>query len=74
MPPEVVNTNWSQATVLAGVVIANIGAILGGCVAVIVKITRLETKMDRAENDVNALWERYRSETDSAPQRKIKIT
>lgn len=56
------DTNISQATVLAGVVMANIVSILGAYVSLKVAIAKLEVKVDALMEDVDALWEKYRTE------------
>lgn len=51
----------STATLIAGIIVANIGLIIGAYVSVRVAIARLEVKVDGLENDVNNLGGLYRS-------------
>ena len=55
------DVNISQATILAGVLIANIGGILGFFVSIIVKLTELRGKVDRLEKDVNEGWKKIKT-------------
>jgi len=45
----------SQAVVLAGILIANVGGLIGFFVSLKVAIARLEVKVDKLEIDVNNL-------------------
>lgn len=47
-------TDISQATMLAGLVLANAAGILGAYVSMRDRITRLEVKVDNQEKDLNA--------------------
>lgn len=55
--------NVTQATLLASIVIANIGVIIGGYVSMKVAIAKLEVKVDTLSNDVNALGGKVRQAT-----------
>lgn len=47
----------SQATILAGIVVANLAAFLGAYVSIKVSLARLEVKVDKLERDANNLGE-----------------
>lgn len=55
------DVNISQATILAGIVLANIGALIGTYVSIRVKIAVLEFKVDASRKDNNALGKLVRS-------------
>ena len=43
----------SQATILAGILLTNLGAIVGFFVAIKVAVAKLEVKVDHLEKDIN---------------------
>lgn len=45
----------SQATILAGIIIANLAGLLGGYVSIKVALARLEVKVDKLEIDARNL-------------------
>ena len=49
------NINLNQATVLAALVITNIGAILGAYVSMRIKIAILENNVDTLKDDIKSL-------------------
>ena len=55
MDSSIAAVDVSTATLIAGVLIANIGGLLAFVINVKVSITRLETKFESAEKDINNL-------------------
>lgn len=53
-------TDMSKATVLASIVIANAGLILGAYVSMRERIKGLEVKVDNQEKDIDAAHEKIR--------------
>lgn len=52
--------NMSQATILASVVMANIGLILSAYVSIKVTIGKIEVKVDNLKEDIDALGGKIR--------------
>ena len=55
------NINLNQATILAALVLTNIGAILGAFVSMRIKIAVLENNVDTLKNDIKNLAEMIRA-------------
>jgi predicted ATP-grasp superfamily ATP-dependent carboligase len=60
----------STATILATVVISNIGIIIGSYISLKVSVAKLEVKVDTLGQDVDAIAENYRKTEKSKYQKE----
>ena len=55
----------AKSLVLGAFVFANAGGLLAAYVSIVTKLTRLETKFENTEKDLNALWQNLRTKKES---------
>jgi len=55
----------SKSALIGGLIFANAAAIVGAYVSIKTAITRLETKFERAEEDINNLWNKFRGKSEN---------
>ena len=53
----------SQASILAGILIANAATILGTYISMRERLVKLEVKVDRLEYDMKNAWKKLKGET-----------
>lgn len=55
----------SKAVIVGAFIFANAGGLLAAYISILTKLTRLETKFEGTEKDVNSLWAALRIKKES---------